>query len=234
MVAEQPDLLHLKKYALIVAGGSGLRMGSDIPKQFLLINGLPILMHTINAFSGIQNLHILLVLPESQIEFWKNLCNKFSFSVQHRLVIGGETRFHSVRNGLQHINDGLVAIHDGVRPVISKDIIEKSFSVAASVGNAVAAVKLKDSIRELTITGNTKNVNRNNYFIIQTPQTFKIELIKQAYLNATHYNFTDDAGVLEEVSKIKINLIDGDYKNIKVTTPEDIEIAAVFLKTKKD
>ncbi len=219
----------LKKYALIVAGGLGNRMGTDIPKQFLLLNNKPVLMHTIEAFSVIDGLEIILVLPHSQFEFWENLCVQYSFQTKHKLIAGGDTRFHSVRNGLQIINEGIVAIHDGVRPIISKQIIEQSFTVAAEKGNAIAAVKLKDTIREVKLLGGSRNVNRNNYYLIQTPQTFQTAIIKDAYNHATHYNFTDDAGVLEEISGKEINLIEGAYRNIKITTPEDLQVAEVFL-----
>lgn len=221
----------LKKYALIVAGGSGTRMETEIPKQFLLLKGKPILMHTIEVFSIIGGIEIILVLPSSQFEYWESLCVQYSFQIKHKLVAGGETRFHSVRNGLQIIDAGIVAIHDGVRPIISKQIIEQSFTIASEKGNAIAAVKLKDTIREVKLLGGSRNVNRNNYYLIQTPQTFQLSLIKEAYNNATHYNFTDDAGVLEEVGGNEINLIEGDYKNIKITTPEDLQIAENFIST---
>jgi 2-C-methyl-D-erythritol 4-phosphate cytidylyltransferase len=219
-----------KKYALIVAGGSGKRMESGIPKQFLPLQEKPVLMHTIEAFHKIQGIKIIVVLPSSNMEDWKKILLQYSFSINHILVEGGETRFHSVLNGLQKVeNESIVAIHDGVRPIISSDIIQKSFDIASQKGNAIAAVKLKDSIREMTIIGSSKNVNRNNYFLIQTPQTFQSSIIKDAYQKATHYNFTDDASVAEEISGVKINLFEGDYRNIKITTPEDLIIASAFL-----
>lgn len=213
----------IKKYALIVAGGSGSRMGSEIPKQFLVVAGKPVLMHTLEKFKAYT---IILVLPETQIAYWKQLCTAYQFNLPHELCIGGETRFHSVRNGLGSITEqeSLVAIHDGVRPMIAETIIAQSYQMAAEKGNAVVAVKLKDSIREITLTGHTINRNRNNYWLVQTPQTFQTGLIKAAYEAATHYNFTDDAGVLEEFGQ-SINLLEGDYKNIKLTTPEDLILA---------
>lgn len=218
----------MNKTALIVAGGSGTRMESNLPKQFLLLAGKPILMHTIEAFynSGVN--HIILVIPHSQIEFWNQLCQTHQFTIQHQIVVGGASRFESVQNGLQHCNnDDLVAIHDGVRPFISKDIIIQSFETAAEKGNAVAAVRLKDSIRKVELLSN-KNVNRDNYYLIQTPQTFKVQLIKEAYAAQDHINFTDDASVLESNGHA-INLIAGDYKNIKITTPEDLLVGEAFL-----
>jgi 2-C-methyl-D-erythritol 4-phosphate cytidylyltransferase len=134
-----------------------------------------------------------------------------------------------VRNGLEVIEDGLVAIHDGVRPIISTTIIEQSFAIAKEKGNAIACVKLKDSIREKLLLGGSRNLNRNNYFLMQTPQTFQVALIKEAYSHATHYNFTDDAGVLEEIGKQEIHLIEGSYQNIKITTSEDLLVAEVFI-----
>jgi 2-C-methyl-D-erythritol 4-phosphate cytidylyltransferase len=218
----------MNKTALIVAGGSGTRMESNLPKQFLLLAGKPILMYTIEAFynSGVN--HIILVLPQSQIEFWNQLCQTHQFTIQHQIVAGGASRFESVKNGLQHCNyNDLVAIHDGVRPFISKEIITLSFETAAQKGNAVAAVRLKDSIRKVELLGN-KNVNRDNYYLIQTPQTFKAQLIKEAYAAQDHINFTDDASVLES-NGYAINLIAGDYKNIKITTPEDLLVGEAFL-----
>lgn len=222
----------MKRYALIVAGGKGLRVGGEIPKQFIELKGLPVLMHTITAFSKIENLTIILVLPKDQVAYWQTLCVQHHFNVPHQMIEGGETRFHSVRNGLNHIvdMDSIVAIHDGVRPLINQDIIESSFKLAAEKGNAVTVVKLKDSIRKLELTGN-KSANRNNYYLVQTPQTFQTQLIRTAYINTDHYNFTDDAGVLEE-SGYEINLLEGDYKNIKITNPEDLIIAAAFLDLK--
>lgn len=221
----------MNKTALIVAGGSGTRMESNLPKQFLLLAGKPILMHTIEAFyhSGVN--HIILVLPQSQIDFWNQLCQTHQFSIQHQIVAGGASRFESVQNGLQHCNNNdLVAIHDGVRPFVSKEIILNSFETAAQKGNAVAAVRLKDSIRKVELLSN-KNVNRDNYYLIQTPQTFKAQLIKEAYAAQDHINFTDDASVLES-NGYAINLIPGDYKNIKITTPEDLVVGEAFLKVK--
>ncbi|MEI7977646.1 MAG: 2-C-methyl-D-erythritol 4-phosphate cytidylyltransferase [Bacteroidota bacterium] len=221
----------MQKIALIVAGGSGTRMETNVPKQFLLLAGKPILMHTLEAFYFAGVNQIILVLPQSQIEFWNQLCQTHGFTIQHQLVAGGASRFESVNNGLQQCNDNdLVAIHDGVRPFISKEIILNSFETALEKGNAVATVRLKDSIRKVELLGN-KNVNRDNYYLIQTPQTFKVELIKEAYAAQDHINFTDDASVLE-ANGHAINLIAGDYKNIKITTPEDMLIAEAFLKTK--
>ncbi len=222
-------LYQMKKTALIVAGGTGSRMGADIPKQFLLLSGLPVLMHTINAFASMPEIQIVLVLPENQIKEWHALCDKFAFSVPHKIVVGGPSRFHSVRNGLGVVDsEGIVAIHDGARPLVSEALIKKTFVEAQQYGSAVAAIALTDSIREQTLTGETRNVNRKNYYLIQTPQTFKVSLIKEAYNQATHENFTDDAGVAEEAG-IPIRLVEGSSKNIKITTPDDLLVAALYL-----
>ncbi len=220
----------MSKYALIVAGGKGLRMGSEIPKQFMLLKGIPILMHTLKAFRSIEDIHLILVLPKDQIAYWNQLCQQYNFSLPHQIATGGETRFQSVKNGLQFIPDGdaLVAVHDGVRPLISIDTIKESYELAEKMGNALTVIPLKDSIRKQTEDG-SRSLNRSDYFLVQTPQTFKINEIKSAY-NSTHEsnNFTDDASVLEAVGG-KIHLVYGDYKNIKITSPEDLIFAEALL-----
>lgn len=221
----------MNRYALIVAGGSGSRMGSDTPKQFLPIGNAPILMHTIKRFfTSTEKVNIILVLPEEQIERWHQLCEKYSFSIPHVIVSGGNNRFQSVRNGLNSIGEtsGLVAIHDGVRPFISKRVIEESYSIAEKKGNAVAAVELKDSIRLIHGTEN-KSVDRTKYKIVQTPQTFQIQQIRDAFHKAEHMDFTDDASVVEAAG-YTIELIEGSYDNIKITTPEDLAMAESILK----
>lgn len=221
----------MNRYAVIVAGGSGSRMGSETPKQFLPIGNAPILMHTIKRFFTSNELvNIVLVLPLEQIDRWHQLCEKYSFSIPHLIVPGGKNRFQSVRNGLNSIgvNEGLVAIHDGVRPFISKRIIEETFTVAEKTGNAIASVELKDSIRLIDKKGNT-TVQRENYRIIQTPQTFKISQIRDAFHKAENDQFTDDASVAEAAG-YKIELVEGSYENIKITTPEDLAMAEAILK----
>lgn len=221
----------MNRFAVIVAGGSGSRMGSDTPKQFLPIGNAPILMHTIKRFfTSNEVVNIILVLPEEQIERWHQLCEKYSFSIPHLIVSGGKNRFQSVRNGLNSIgvNEGLVAIHDGVRPFISKRIIEESFKTALEKGNAVAAVELKDSIRLIDKKGN-KTAERADFRIVQTPQTFKISQIRDAFHRASNDQFTDDASVAEAAG-YTIELINGSYENIKITTPEDLAMAEAILK----
>lgn len=222
------------EYAIIVAGGSGSRMKSDIPKQFIEINGLPILMRTINAFHRYSEaLKIILVIPEDQFSIWHDLVKRYHFSISCQLVNGGKTRFNSVENGLATIEgDGLVAIHDGVRPFVSSQIISRSYESAKEFGSGIATVPPKDSIRLVSESGN-RNVNRDDYRLVQTPQTFNVDKIKQAYREATNNNFTDDASVFESSGQ-QICLVAGDYKNIKITTPEDIEIAQALLELDKD
>jgi 2-C-methyl-D-erythritol 4-phosphate cytidylyltransferase len=206
-----------KKYAIIVAGGSGSRMKSDIPKQFIEVGGLPILIHTLKRFKEADSsIELILVLPASQFEYWNELCKKYS-TVPHQLVKGGQTRFQSSLSGLQAIdNEGLVAIHDGVRPFVSVDIINESFKMASQKGTAVVSVPSKDSVRV-----NGQAIDRSTVRLIQTPQTFQIPLIKKAFKSEELSTFTDDASVAEYAG-FEINLIEGNYENIKITTPEDL------------
>jgi len=215
--------------ALIVAGGAGRRMQTEIPKQFLEIGGRPLLMHTISAFRSYSpSIRIILVLPETEMTYWNKLLKRFQFPDVDKVISGGETRFHSVKAGLQFIKESdIVAIHDGVRPLVSKDIIRENFHVAELLGNAITAVKLTDSIRKIT-DDTSISVDRNEYRIMQTPQTFKGEIILKAYHQDYHSNFTDDASVLEHSGE-SIHLVAGDSKNIKVTTPEDLQIIATYL-----
>ena len=219
-----------KDYALIVAGGSGSRMNSDTPKQFLPINGLPVIMHTIHAFHKYDNqLEIIVVLPASDLNTWEDLCATYSFSIPVKIVQGGKTRFQSVKNGLEMIEgNGMVAIHDGVRPLVNREIIAASYQIAALHGSAIAAVRLKESIR-VTDKDETRTVDRSKFRIIQTPQTFRVKIIKNAYDLAELDEFTDDASVVEKAG-YKISLFEGSYRNIKITTPEDLIVAEAFLK----
>ncbi len=221
----------MKKYVVIVAGGAGTRMKTDLPKQFLLLGKLPILMHTIEQFYQYEStLEIIVVLPQYQVSFWENLCNQHKFSITHKVVNGGKTRYHSVQNGLNHVADNsLVAVHDGVRPLITKEIIATSFKVAKKSGSAITAIALKDSIRKKEGSA-TISKNRADYYLIQTPQTFNSTLLKEAYsASEPNSKFTDDASVFE-ASQGAVTLIEGDYKNIKITTPEDLIITQALLK----
>lgn len=224
--------MQMQEYVIIVAGGSGSRMKSDIPKQFLEVNGLPVLMHTINAFARYSAaLKIIVVLPTEQFGFWNELCISHQFSTPVELIAGGATRFHSVKNGLDHITgaDGLVAVHDGVRPMITPEIIGNGFHVAATHGTAVTSVALKDSIRMVDSNGANKAMDRARFRLVQTPQTFRIDWMRNAFAAEYQDTFTDCASVLESKG-YAIHLIDGGYENIKITTPEDLRWAETLLK----
>lgn len=218
-----------KKFALIVAGGSGSRMNNTIPKQFLEIEGKPVLMYTFDAFSKFDStIEFILVLPESQIPFWQELCEKHDFKYQYKLAFGGENRFQSVKNGLDLIeSDGTVFIHDGVRPLVSQNTLHNCHETAVMLGNALPVIPPAESIR-YSFGNENKAVDRSKFFLVQTPQTFKLTDIKEAYQNAPHQNFTDDASVLEN-SGLHINLVEGNRENIKITYPQDLVIAKTFL-----
>lgn len=216
--------------AIIVAGGKGSRMKSEIPKQFLELSGKPVLMHCLQAFFDFSSsMQLVLVLPESSISYWNNLCLSYKFEIPHKIQSGGDTRFQSVKKGLELLpEDGLVAIHDGVRPLINQAIIASSFNMAKNTGSAVASVKLKESIRIIE-NDNSKALDRDDYRSIQTPQTFKIPLIKKAYAVSEQKAFTDDASVVEAFG-YPISLFTGNYQNIKITTPEDLLIAESLIR----
>ena len=219
----------MNKYALIVAGGNGSRMKSVIPKQFILLDGRPILMHTIEAFNKYsEHIKIILVLPKEEFSNWHTLVEDFHHEVEHQLIAGGQTRFESVKNGLNAIeNNGLVAIHDGVRPFVSEKLIDSCFSTAETNGSGVACVIPKDSVRKV-IRSENEHVDRNTYRLIQTPQVFNILSIKRAYSQTSDTSYTDDASVAEAAGQ-KIILVEGDYENIKITTPEDLVIAQALV-----
>jgi 2-C-methyl-D-erythritol 4-phosphate cytidylyltransferase len=224
--------LDLSEHALIVAGGKGTRIGNALPKQFIELDGTPILIHTLRAFfQYAPNLHVVLVLPEDDFTVWKTLTQKHKFHQNVVLQKGGETRFQSVRNGLEKIDgNGLVAIHDGVRPLVSPDIIGASFRLAAAHASAVAAVRLKDSIR-MTDQDTTQAADRSRFRLIQTPQTFRVDLIRNAYKIKEDPSLTDDASVAERAGH-RISLFEGSYENIKITTKEDLIIADAFLRNR--
>lgn len=219
----------MKLYTLIVAGGAGSRMGTNIPKQFLELAGKPILMLTIERFRAFDgSMEIITVLPENQLEYWDFLKKEFSFSIAHTIITGGSSRFFSVKNGLEPVEDtGLVAIHDGVRPLVSSDTIKRCFEAAGKYGNAIPVVSPHDSLRMMTGKGSVP-VNRQDIKIIQTPQVFRAELIKKAYLQEYTPDFTDDATVLEKAG-VKIHLVEGNRENLKITNPEDLIISAALL-----
>jgi 2-C-methyl-D-erythritol 4-phosphate cytidylyltransferase len=220
-----------KNYAIIVAGGSGSRMGASVPKQFLLLSGQPVIMHTIQAFSRSEaKPHILIVLPAKFHGYWDELCIKHAFKIDYELVSGGETRFHSVKNGLDTIpgtENTIVAVHDAVRPLISPQLIDEAYHRACINGNAVLAVKSRDSVRRVMGTSSESMV-RDEIYLVQTPQTFQLHQLKKAYGQAYQEKFTDDASVVESAG-FPIHLLDGSYSNIKITFPGDIAIAELLL-----
>lgn len=226
----------MKKYAIIVAGGSGTRMGSEIPKQFLPLNNKPILFHTIEVFLQIPNIQLIIVLPEKDIEYWNEITTDSSFNVSSSqsltVTIGGKTRFQSVKNGLSKINgNGLVAVHDGVRPLVNLEIIQNSYTAAQEKGSAVTSVQSKDSIRMIDENGKNQAIERSKIRLMQTPQTFQLEHFRKAFEVDDKPFFTDCASVME-LAGFEINLIEGSYENIKITTPEDLILAENILKNR--
>lgn len=222
----------MKKFALIVAGGSGNRMKGTIPKQFIEVEGRPVLMRTFDAFYKYDSqIEFFLVLPKKQVQYWEELCEEHNFQLKYQVAFGGETRFLSVKNGLDLIeDDGIVFIHDGVRPMVSVQTIQNCFNAAVEKGNAIPVVPVSESVRYADKDGN-KSVDRTKYFLVQTPQTFKVDLIQKAYQQNFSDSFTDDASVVEKLDET-IHLVEGNRENIKITFPEDLIIAEVFLNGK--
>jgi len=224
--------MNKERYAIIVAGGRGLRMGGELPKQFLPLCGKPVLMRTLELFEG-EVSRIILVLPEDHIPFWQELCERYHFTLPHTVALGGETRFHSVRSGLSHLPQaGLVAVHDGVRPLVSSTLICRSFEEAERSGAALPACPVTDSLRLRQDEGKSEAVDRSRYVAVQTPQTFDLGRLQRAYQQAYSPLFTDDASVYEAASLGSITLIDGEETNIKLTTPRDLLLAELLLREK--
>ena len=224
--------MNKERYAIIVAGGRGLRMGEELPKQFLPLGGKPVLMRTLELFEG-EVSRIILVLPEDHIPFWKELCQKYHFTLPHTVALGGETRFHSVRSGLSHLPQaGLVAVHDGVRPLASRALIRRSFEEAKRSGAALPACPVTDSLRLRQDEGKSEAVDRSRYVTVQTPQTFDLGRLQRAYEQAYSPLFTDDASVYEAASLGSITLVAGEETNIKLTTPRDLLLAELLLREK--
>lgn len=220
----------IQKFAIIVAGGSGTRMKSSIPKQFLELEGIPVLMHTITRFYLFdKHINIIVVLPAQQTMEWQRLCEQYGFSVKHSVTYGGETRFQSVKNGLSLIpSAGIVAIHDGVRPLVSHETLRRCFNAAFQHGNAIPCIPIHETVRKIN-NSESETIDRSALRLIQTPQVFDISLIKKAYELPYQEAFTDDASVLE-YSGEKVNLVDGNRENIKITEPSDLLIASAFMK----
>ncbi len=224
----QPPNLGGSQYVIIVAGGKGLRMGTEIPKQFLPIGGRPVLMRTLERFREYSpTLQMILVLPKAQQAYWQELCKQYRFDVEYLLADGGETRFHSVQHGLALIPDdaeGVVGVHDGVRPFPSIDVIRRCYETARTQKAVVPVIPVVETLRH--ITEGTKP--RGDYRLVQTPQTFDIQLLKAANRQPYNDGFTDDASVVE-ASGFDITLVEGNRENIKITTPYDLKIAEILV-----
>lgn len=222
----------MKKYIIIVAGGKGLRMGSEVPKQFIPIGGKPVLMRTMEAFHiWDEQMQIVLVLPIAQQAYWRTLCQEYSFTLPYHLADGGETRFHSVKNGLDTIpadEESLVGVHDGVRPFVSVGVIGRCYTEAARTGAVVPVIDVVETVRHLDSDGKSTTVSRNDYKLVQTPQVFSLNLLKEAYGQPYIPTFTDDASVVEALGH-EVTLVEGNRENIKITTPFDLVVAKAMI-----
>ena len=228
-----------EEFVIIVAGGKGLRMGSDIPKQFLPIGGKPVLMRTLERFRAYSEaLQIILVLPEAQQDYWQKLCQQYDFQVDYQIANGGQTRFHSVQNGLALIPDdaeGVVGVHDGVRPFPSIEVIALCYETARTAKAVIPVIPIVETVRQI-LPSNQSNPNtpssitvpRDQYRLVQTPQTFDIQLLKAANRQPYNDGFTDDASVVESYGH-QITLVEGNRENIKITTPFDLKIAETLI-----
>ena len=218
----------MKKHIIIVAGGKGLRMGGDIPKQFLPVCGKPVLMRTMEAFYAYDaDIHIILVLPVSQQAYWKELCREYQFALSHDIANGGDTRFHSVMNGLALVEgNGLVGVHDGVRPFVSQEVIARCYDEASRKKAVLPVVDVVETVRQLTKDGSV-TVPRDQYKLVQTPQVFEVDLLRRAYQQTYIDLFTDDASVVEALGE-KVYLVQGNRENIKLTTPFDLKLAEML------
>jgi len=219
----------LKRTMIVVAGGTGSRMGSNVPKQFLLLKGIPMLMHTLRTLHRADGtMGLVLVLPPDHLEEWESQCETLGFDVPHTVVAGGATRFRSVENGLKAAkNADFIGVHDGVRPFVAKSVVENCFTAAAQHGAAVPAVPIAQSLREIK-SGSNASVDRSAFRAVQTPQCFRASILIEAYAKAPHDLFTDDASVVEALGQ-RIALVEGNVENIKVTTPLDLKLAELLV-----
>lgn len=225
------------EHVIIVAGGKGLRMGADLPKQFLPVGGWPVLMHTLRTFYQYNPLiHIVLVLPTHHQAYWHNLCQQYHFEVPHTIADGGETRFHSSLSGIRALDAApdtdLVAIHDGVRPFVSADTIARCFQMAEQQGAAIPVLPVTDTLRLCSPDGTSHTVPRDSYRSVQTPQTFRLGLLRQAFAQPFSPAFTDDASVVEAFGH-NVTLVEGNRENIKLTTPFDLVVGEALLRDRK-
>ncbi len=225
----------MSDFCIVVAGGKGLRMGADLPKQFLPIGGRPLLMYTLEAFAqAVPGINVVLVLPRDQQAYWRDLCRKHAFTLAHTIADGGATRFHSVQSGLRAIeaaatpdDESLVAVHDGVRPFVAHDVICRCLATARECGTAVPVVPVVETVRELLNDGSVTR-DRSRFRLVQTPQTFRLSLLRQAYEQPYTEAFTDDASVVEALGH-SIALVEGNRENIKITTPFDLTVAEALV-----
>ncbi len=216
----------MSRFAIIVAAGTGQRFGTKIPKQFLLLQGRPLLMHSIERFSSFTKKTVV-VLPSFYLDHWQELCNQYAFRIPHQVATGGPTRSSSVKAGLNLLEeDGWVAVHDAARPLVSTSLISQIFASAMKYGNAVPCIPLRDAIRQLT-EGNNTSVNRHNYRLIQTPQCFTVSELKKAFLQFPDQDFDDEASLMEKAG-MHVNLIEGEETNLKITFESDWKIAQIF------
>ena len=215
----------MKKHVIIVAGGKGLRMGGDIPKQFVPVGGKPVLMRTLEAFHAYDSsMHLIVVLPVTQQAYWKELCDSYRFTLPHEVADGGETRFHSVANGLAKVvGDGWVGVHDGVRPFVSQEVISRCYDEVREKKAVIPVIGVVETVRRLTAAG-SETVRRDSYKLVQTPQVFEVDLLRRAYRQPYTDAFTDDASVVEALGE-QVYLVEGNRENIKLTTPSDLRMA---------
>lgn len=215
----------MERSTIIVAGGTGKRMGATVPKQFLLLKGEPLLFHTLRAFHAFDPaMHLVLVLPQDHHATWDDLCAEYDFEVPHELVAGGAERFHSTQAGLAAVrHDGLVAVHDGVRPLVSAALIARCFAAAEEHGAAIPVVPIASSVRELTEEG-SQAIDRSRLRAVQTPQCFRVPLLRRAFELPYDPAFTDEATLVERLG-VDVHLVEGEEHNIKVTTPIDLQVA---------
>lgn len=220
----------MKKYVIVVAGGKGLRMGGELPKQFIPLENRPVLMRTLDAFYAYDSaIQVILVLPRDHQPYWQELCREYDFAVPHRIADGGATRFHSVQNGLALVDEpeALVAVHDGVRPFVSCEVINRCYEEAEKYGAVVPVIPVVETVRHLLSEG-SETVNRDAYRLVQTPQTFCATLLRRAYEQSYCEGFTDDASVVEALGEA-VRLVEGNRENIKLTTPFDLSVAQALL-----
>lgn len=222
----------MKRYLIVVAGGKGTRMGGEMPKQFQLLGGRPLVMVTLEHLNAIDpTMQLILVLPEQHIGLWKELCKEFSFAVPLILAQGGPTRFHSVQNGLAQVDDiadALVGVHDGVRPFVSAKVLDDCFCQAWVHGAAIPMIDVQDSLRHIVGHSATEVVPRDRYRLVQTPQVFKLSLLRRAYEQRFVESFTDDASVVEALGE-RVTGVEGNRENIKITTPFDMLVAKTLM-----